>query len=205
MIPETHKNYNEVISLQNKIAKEMKQLKAFHSILDAFINFKAIDDRDEELVEFVRQRVEYVTYLNRCIEAFENYQRIEKKYPHKSNAEEHTHFRDIRFSLWHRSLDQKCYALDLDFLEMRKEDGVWVPKMIYDIKQGVFDEYRLTEGNIKAYKSFAYALDIPFAVIFYKHDLSYFTMHKIINTPPKLEYVTTSFNERGMRTFIESL
>jgi predicted transcriptional regulator of viral defense system len=186
-------------------------MKTFSSLLDSTLHQSFLNRQDEALIEFVSDRVEYGKYLTRCISAFDNYQYIEHEYPIKSFTSERTHFRDIGFSLWHRSLDRTCYTLDLDFLEMRKENCLWQPKMIYDIKRGRFDIDRLKEWNndylshLTAYKSFADALDIPFAVISYKPDLSHFTLYHIEDAPPNLKYRTVHLNEPAMREFIESL
>ena len=211
MIPNTHSARNGIITLHNKIAQVIKELKAFSSLLDDTIHQSFLDPRDETLIEFIERRVQYAEYLTRCISAYNTYQHIEQKYPIKSYTPERTHFRDISFSLWHRSLDRKCYTLDLDFLEMRKEDGVWKPKMIYDVKHGSFDIDRLKEWNndylshLTAYKSFADALNIPFAVISYNSDMSNFTVYSIDSAPPNLEYQTARLTEPAMRSFIESL
>lgn len=211
MIPKKHRSRNEIITLQNHITQVIKEMKAFSSILDFTLHQTFLNRRDDALIKFVDDRVAYAKYLTRCISAFDNYQYIEAVYPAHSFTPERTHFRDISFSLWHRSLNKKCYALDLDFLEMRKEDGVWKPKMIYDVKRGVFDINRLKEWNndylnhLTVYKSFADVLDIPFAVISYSPDMSSFTMYSIDSAPPELEYRTTSMKEPAMRSFIESL
>jgi len=211
MIPDTHDARNGIITLQNKIGRIIKELKAFSSLLDDTVHQTFLDPRDENLIEFVEGRVQYAEYLTRCISAYDTYQHIGQEYQIKSYTPERTYFRDISFSLWHRSLDRKCYTLDLDFLEMRKEDGVWKPKMIYDVKRGSFDISRLKEWNndylshLTAYKSFADALDIPFAVISYKSDMSFFDMHTISNAPPNLEYQTVHLKEPAMRAFIESM
>ena len=211
MIPATHQARNEIIALQNKIAQVIKEMKTFSSLLDATLHQSFLNRRDEDLINFVDDRVAYAKYLTRCIAAFDDYQHIEHKYPVKSYTPERTYFRDIGFSLWHRSLDRKCYTLDLGFLEMRKEDEIWEPKMIYDIKRGMFDIDRLKEWNndylshLTAYKSFADALDIPFAVIAYKSDMSSFDMYPIDTAPPNLEYRTVHLKEPAMRSFIESL
>ena len=211
MIPDTHQSRNMIISLQNKIGQVIKEMKTFSSLLDATLCQSFLNRHDDALIKFVEARVDYAEYLTRCISAFDNYQYIETTYPIKSFTPERTHFRDIGFSLWHRSLDRKCYTLDLDFLEMRKEDGVWKPKMIYDIKRGMFDIDRLKEWNndylshLTAYKHFADALDIPFAVVSYKPDLSGFTMYSIDQSPPRLDYRITHLKEPAMRAFIEAL
>jgi len=211
MIPATHRSRDEIIALQNNIGQVIKEMKAFSSLLDSTLHQSFLNRRDDALLKFVEDRIAYAKYLTRCISAFDNYQSIECAYPAKSFTPERTHFRDISFSLWHRSLDPKCYTLDLDFLEMRKEDGVWNPKMVYDIKRGTFDIDRLKDWNndylshLTAYKSFADALNIPFAVIAYKPDLSRFTAYHIDEAPPNLEYRTVNLDESAMRSFIESL
>lgn len=146
------------------------------------------------------------TYLDTCEKAYGAYEHIEKAHPSRC-APERTYFRDIRFSIWHRSLASKCYTIDLDFIEDRNGK----PVMIYDTKLDMrFDtEYKFDINNVpkrilKTYKKVADAIDIPFCVLIHNKDMSKFVVYHIDSIQP-FEYRMEEFSESDMRNYIESL
>ena len=138
-------------------------------------------------------------YLKRCEDAYDNYAKIEQTYPRQC-APERWYFRDISFSLWHRSLSQKCYTIDLDFIEMRNQ----TPTMLYDIKSGKFNIDTPRKDYLKTYKMVADAIDIPFCVVKHNDDMTRFEVYHIEDISPNLKYNKEVFNESEMRNFIES-
>ncbi len=77
--------------------------------------------------------------------------------------------KDLTYNLWHYTLPRDCYAMDIDFIEMRNIGGKLTPVAIIETK------YKNAE-DIKDYQrevllSIAEKLDLPCYVVYHRIDI----------------------------------
>lgn len=145
-------------------------------------------------------------YMERCGKAYDAYADIESVYPPQC-APERTYIRDIRYSVWHRSLASKCYTIDLDFIEDRNGKPVMLYDTKLDTKFGTehrFDINKMQRRILRTYKMVADGIGAPFCVIVHNDDMSEFVVYHINSISP-LESHKEEFCEKDMRNYIESL
>jgi hypothetical protein len=84
-----------------------------------------------------------------------------------------TGVRDLRYSLWHRTIGPEVYATDLDFIEWRNGRGVVA---LIEAKQG---RGRLSDFQRKVFCELSQRAKIPFYVVRYDETMTRFTVMRL--------------------------
>jgi len=112
---------------------------------------------------------------------------------------EYSKYRDLSYSQWHRTLSSKCYAMNLDWIEIRGNN-------IVAIIEEKDDRGSLSEWKKEIFLKIAYALDIPAYLTFHnccmRDDHKELWKFRVINLKTNEIKI---MNEKQYREFLEKI
>lgn len=79
--------------------------------------------------------------------------------------------RDLTYSNWHRTINHKCYAMDVDWIEYRIKNNVWQIVALIETKNDLANIDRWKEKQMPIFLKIADSLSCPAFLVL--HNMSY--------------------------------
>lgn len=97
--------------------------------------------------------------------------------------EERHNSRDLRYSNWHRTLPNFCYAIDFDFVEWRKDRGIVavLETALRDEKQTLCQQLETKKFEIKVLGELSIQTNWKIYIVFHNEQLTTFWIFTVIN------------------------
>jgi hypothetical protein len=208
MLPNNHIRRKSIAELRDKIDELIIGLKEAKQKTTVLLEQEVLQ-KDDVLLNYVFAEIEKSDYVLKSINDYNRYKLIELSHSLQAKTAERTYRRDLAYSLFHRSFSSECQVIDLDFLEVRKQNGIYKPVLIYDVKMGQnllknIDQRRNRLLSMKVYSGIANQLNIPFWLVGYEPTLKYLDIYDIKNVIP-LEYKLMRKTPLEYKGLIEAL
>lgn len=208
MLPNNHLNRKSIAELRDKIDELILGLKSAKQRTIILLDQEVLQ-KDETVLNYVISEIERCDYLLKSINDYDRYKLIESIHNLKAKTAERTYRRDLAYSLFHRSFSPDCQVIDLDFLEVRKHNSIYEPKLLCDVKIGSnllrnIEQRRNRILSMKVYSSIAEQLEIPFWIVGYEPTLKYLDIYDITKVMP-LEYNLMRKTPSDYKRIIEAL
>jgi len=119
---------------------------------------------------------------------------------------EFTKLRDESYNLWHRTIGDTYYMIDIDSVEWRSQKGIvaFIETALYDVSKGYYISELLTrkEMEILILNELQERAGIPSFLVLHTPNLTTFWVFKIQNAKPRF---WQTFSQPDYANFIRSL
>lgn len=132
-----------------------------------------------------------------------------KAYQRESAAD-----RSLPFKTWHRTLDRRLYATDIDLIEWGMKEGEFVPVGVLELTRtdsddvppsylkAILDRFRVRDSQQKTIKTVSRHLQAPAFIVLFNVNCTRFWVYSFSGPSPDKWY---SLNAAGMINFLRKL
>lgn len=110
-----------------------------------------------------------------------------------------TNERDLKYSLWHRTLSDRCLTWNIDFVEVRRDEIVALIEVAETNYPLELVDLRFKQGHKFLLEKIYQMTKIPVYIVFHNFDMTFFKRFNLVNGLIDL------LTEKDYRNWLENL